>query len=262
MRTRPMTFHNFQALYRYVLMAALRDRFLWVVLGALVVVVSLSVFFGASSLTERGDFAITFMAFGLRLFGVAALVLFVTNYARRCIDSRDIDYLLSRPLSRSGFVLAHAAAFSTLAVLSALVLGGAVALMQVSDLQAGLFFWWFSLAVEFIIMANIAMFFGFFLSSPTASLIIVFAFYLLSRLIGEIMGIMAAPTYNPFMNFLEKIMEVISIFLPRLDLMGHSKWILYGPPETISYGFIFMQGVVFVAVVVCATAMDMRRRQF
>lgn len=249
-------------LFRYILMAAMRDRLFLSLVGILVIVISLSVFFGSSVLTEQDQFARSFAAFGFRLFGVICLVLFTVTYIRRCFENRDIDYLLSRPVGRIRFILTHAAAFSALALMAALLLGGVTMALEAGNLHEGVWLWWISIAAEFIIMANVAMFFAFVMGSPTACLLIVFAFYLLSRLMGEILGILAKGGGEGIFGLLSKIMEMISIFIPRLDLMGQTKWILYGVPPEISLPFILGQCGVFVALVIGATCLDMHRRQF
>lgn len=249
-------------LFRYIMMAALRDRLILSIVGLMLVVVSLSIFFGATVITEQDQFVRTFAAFGVRLFGVVALVLFVVTYVRRSFEGRDVDYLLSRPIGRIRFILTHAAGFSFLAILAAVFLGGVVAFLQMYNINAGLLSWWLSIGLEFVIMANVAMFFAFVMTSQTVCLIMVFAFYLLSRLIGEILGILQKGGQTGVMGLLSKIMEMISIFVPRLDLMGQTKWLLYGVPETLSLPFIMGQGIVFLLVIIGATVLDMHRRQF
>ena len=249
-------------LFRYILMAALRDRFFLSLFAVLVGVISLSVFFGASVLTEQDQFARSFAAFGFRLFGVVSLVLFVVSYIRRSFENRDIDYLLSRPVGRIRFVLTHAAAFSFLALLAAILLGGTTVALETGNLHSGVWMWWASIAVEFIIMANVAMFFAFVMSSTTACLMMVFAFYLLSRLMGEILGILQKAIDSAFMSVLSRCMEMISIFIPRLDLMGQSKWLLYGVPADITPIFLLGQCAIFTLLVIGATALDMHKRQF
>ena len=64
------------------------------------------------------------------------------------------------------------------------------------------------------------------------------------------------------MTVLAKVMEFISIFIPRLDLMGQTKWILYGAPPEISFGFVAAQAGVFLSLVIGATVLDLHRRQF
>lgn len=249
-------------LYLYIIRAAIRDRLFWSIGGALLVVFSLSYFFGSTTVSEGANFAIVFTAFGVRLFGVVSLVLFTINYIRRSFEARDIDYLLSRPIGRVGFILTHAAAFSTHAMASALLLGGLVIFLEKTNLSEGIFLWWFSIAVEFMIMANVAMFFSFVMKSQTACSLIVFAFYLLTRLLGQILGILNTTEGLGIIRYASKAMDVISIFLPRLDLLGQTKWILYGAPGQVSVGFIAAQGAVFCFLVICATIIDMKRRQF
>lgn len=249
-------------LYLYIIRAAIRDRLFWSVAAAIIVVFCLAYFFGSTTVNEGTNFAIVFTAFGARFFGVVSLVLFTVNYIRRSFDAREIDFLLSRPIGRVGFVLTHAAAFSTLAAVTAFLLGGLVAYLERENLNDGILLWWFSIGIEFIIMANVAMFFAFVMKSPTACALIVFAFYLLTRVIGQLHGIISQSEGAGLMRLASKTMEFISIFLPRLDLFGQTKWILYQVPEAISYGFIASQGIIFCAVVICATVIDMKRRQF
>ncbi len=251
-------------LFRYILMAAGRDRFVWGLLGVLAITVSLSNFFGASVITEQNEFASTFAAFGFRLFGVTCVVMFIGTYIRRCFENRDIDFLLSRPIGRMQFVFTHAAAFSTLAILTALVMGGTILGLEKHGAEAGFYLWWVSIMVEFLIMANVAMFFAFVITSSTACLLAIFSFYLLCRLMGDILGIMQNHSVELQGKYLamSKIMEAISMFIPRLDLMGQTKWLIYGPSSEITYAFLLGQGAVFASLIIAATAIDMHRRQF
>lgn len=249
-------------LFRYVLLAAVRDKLLIAMIGLVAVVLSLSAFFGGSVIVEQDQFARTFSAYGFRLFGVFTLAMFVISFVRRGFETRDMEYLLSRPIGRVRFVLTHAAAFSFLAVLCAFVLGAFAMLMSAGNYHEGVWLWWLSIAVEYIIVANVAMFFAFAVSSTTLCLAFVSAFYLLSRLMGDILGVLANTQDSVLMKFLARMMEVISIFIPRLDLMGQTQWILYGVPDNISLLFIIGQGAAFCAVVLGACILDIHKRQF
>lgn len=250
------------SLFRYILMAARRDRFFVSVVFLLIITICLSVFFGSSVVTEQDRFARTFAAFGFRIFGVVSLVLFTVSYIRRGFESRDIDYLLSRPIGRIRFVLTHAAGFSCLALIAAILLGGTTVALEYGNIHQGVVLWWISIAAEFIIMANVAMFFSFVINSTTACMAATFSFYLLSRLMGEILGILQKGAEGTVMTLLSKLMELISIFIPRLDLLGQTKWILYGVPPEISVGFILAHAVIFLSLIIGATVLDMHRRQF
>ncbi|PZQ44678.1 MAG: hypothetical protein DI551_09650 [Micavibrio aeruginosavorus] len=249
-------------LYRYILMAAMRDRLFLFILGLIVMIFSLSVFFGNSAIVEKDQFARVFAAFGFRLFGVVSLAMFVITYLRRCFENRDIEYLLSRPIGRLRFVLTHAAAFSTLAAVAALMLGGTTVALETGALHDGVWLWWLSIGVEFVIMANVAMFFAFVMTSASGCMLVVFAFYLLSRLMGDILGILQGDKLHGVRALLAQAMEVISVFCPRLDMMGQTKWILYDMPPDLPLAFVLGQGLVFTALVIAATCIDMNKRQF
>jgi hypothetical protein len=250
------------SLFRYILKAAARDKFFLSAAVLMVVVTCLSFFFGSSVVTEQDQFARSFAAFGFRLFGVVCLVLFVVAHIRRSFETRDVDSLLSRPLTRPSFILTHAAAFSMLAIILVVMMGGLGILFQLGALHGGIFIWWGSVALEFIIMANVALFFALVMSSFTACAGIIFAFYLLSRLMGEILGILAKGGDSGVMLILNKVMTLISIVIPRFDLMGQTQWIVHETPTQEMFLLIFGHGVVFTVLVILAAMIDLRRRQF
>jgi hypothetical protein len=270
-------------LVKYVLTAALRDRLVLVLFIMVLVGAALSVFLGSSAVTESDRFALVFAAAGLRFAGVAGLVLFIVSYIRRAFESRDVDFLLSRPLSRVAFLCSHAAAFSLLALFVAVLVTisvfaiaphhvaaatgawninpGAAADPQYA--QRGIGLWGLSLAAEFIIMANAALFFAMVLPGATAGSMASFGLYVLARLMGELLGIVNTGAYSSGYHLLAAIMNVISLIVPRLDLMAQSSWLVYGAGgSAIGLGFIIAQCVIYSALLVLAAIIDLVRRQF
>ena len=146
----------------------------------------------------------------------------------------------------------------------------------------GLALWGTSLAAEFSIMAITALFFSIVLSSAAGSALATLGVYTLSRMAGTLLGIMDIPPANWIFAILSNIMELISIMIPRLDMMGQTTWLVYGIsgsgsakflPNTGSTaywmaehlglaGFISVQGLVFISLLLTATAYDFTRRQF
>jgi hypothetical protein len=250
-------------LIKYILTAALRDRLLLVLLLMMVVGGSLSVFLGSSAITESDRFALVFASSGLRLGGVIGLVLFVVFYVRRAFDSRDVEFLLSRPLSRVTFISSHAVSFSLLALLVALVVIFSICMVSVHHIQPGVLLWGLSLAAELIIMANAALFFSMILPSATAGAMATFALYVLGRLMGELLGIVYSGSYTPGYHVMAVAMKTVSVIAPRLDLMAQSSWLIYGPGgDAINPGYVFMQGVIYSLLLIVAALVDMVRRQF
>jgi hypothetical protein len=244
----------------YVLKAALRDRLFLALLLAVIVGASVSLFLGSAAVVEKKDFALVFAASGLRLIGAAGIVLFAVFYIRRAFESRDIDFLLSRPPGRVVFILSHAAAFSLLAVLVAALMFCALAAFAQGDAGAP-FLWGLSLAVEFVIVANAALFFAMVIPSASGGAMAVFGFYALSRLMGEMIGTIHAGVDMKGGALMGAVMNVIALVIPRLDLMAQSVWLVQGTANT-SAVFILAQGVACSAVLILAAIIDLVRREF
>lgn len=252
-------------LVKYVLTAAIRDKLLLSIVAVVVLGVSLSLFMASSAVIEQNQFSIVFTASSLRLLGLAGLVLFIVFFIRRSFDARDIEYLLSRPVSRSKLVLSNAVAFSTLALAAGAMLSmivGGLAFSNGADLS-GVMKWSVGVTAEYIIMANTALFFAMVLSSPVTAGMAVIGFYVLSRMMGELLGVVANPPFH-FVGdtALAGIMKAISMLIPRLDLLTQTSWLLYGGGGFTDYVFIFMQAVVFTVLILVASLIDLVRSQF
>lgn len=265
----------------YILTAASRDKLMMTLLLMIVMGGGLSVFLGSSGLTEQESFALVFGAGGLRFLGVIGLVIFSCFYIQRSFEMREVEFLLSRPISRIGFLLSHAVAFVLLAVIVALVVTIVVAFLGAPD-PGGLRAWGMSIAVEYMIMIVLALFFSMVLSSAAGSALAALGFYVLARLIGTLLGIAALPADNALFSSLNKAMEVVSIIVPRLDIMGQTSWLVYGVEGAAGIGvlenasdyshglidmlgiggFVFAQGLCFLALLLAATSFDFSRRQF
>jgi putative exporter of polyketide antibiotics len=151
----------------------------------------------STAVIEQNKFAIVYMASSLRLLSLSGLILFVVFFVRRSFDSRDIEYLLSRPVRKSTLILSNAAAFSTLAVGAGVVLAllvGGVAYYQGGDVT-GILMWSAGVTAEYIILVNVAFFFAMVLSSPVSAGLAVLGFYALARMIGELLGITQSPSF-------------------------------------------------------------------
>ncbi len=268
-------------LIKYILTAALRDRLMVTLVVMVGAGASLGVFLGSAAMTEQESFSTVFGAGGLRFLGVAGLVLFVCFHLRRAFDNKEVEFMLSRPISRLGYLFSHAAAFIFLALIVAVVVTLCVLATGKPNVP-GLIAWGFSLMGEYAIMVVAALFFSFVLTSAAGSALATFGFYALARLIGTLIGISRAAPENMFFAFLNNVIELISVIIPRLDLMGQTSWLVYGVDgsagialrdhagmhavwlaENIGIsGFIGVQTILCIALLLAASAFDFTRRQF
>ncbi|HTK85501.1 MAG TPA: hypothetical protein VL625_10490 [Patescibacteria group bacterium] len=250
-------------LVKYVMTAALRDRLMFALVLMVIVGGALSVFLGSSAIIEPDRFALVFAATGLRFAGAVGIILFIVFHIRRAFDSRDVEFLLSRPLSRTAFICSHSLAFSLLALIVSGVVTFSIFAVSPHSNSFGMLLWAVSLAAEFIIMANAALFFAMVLPSATAGALASIGLYVLGRLMGELLGIVYTGSYSHGYRFLALSMKIVSLIVPRLDLMGQSSWLVYGTAaSTVGVGFVLAQGVVYSLLLASAALIDLVRRQF
>lgn len=268
-------------LVKYVLTAALRDKLVITLVGMILMGASLGVFLGSATITEGDSFAAVFGSGGLRFLGVVGIVLFVSFYMRRSFETKEVEFLLSRPISRMAFLISHALAFILISfAVTALIL--AAVYLTGRPHMGGFLVWGLSIAAEGAIMATAALFFSMVLSSAAGSALATLGLYVLARLMGTLLGISKVPPENILFAVLNNVMELVSIVIPRLDLMGQTSWLIYGVDGTGGFGllrgagayaermievigpagFVGFQGVVFVGLLIAAAAYDFVRREF
>ncbi len=268
-------------LVQYVVTAAMRDKLIMTLLLMIAMGGAVSVFLGAATITEKESFALVFGASGLRFLGVLGVVLFCSFYIRRSFETKEVEFLLSRPLSRMTFLYSHAAAFVLLGVALAFIVGAVVFFLGKPSLS-GFGVWLASLCMEYALMSVAALFFAMVVASASGAALATLGLYVLARLIGTVLGIAAEAPANYFYAMLNNAVELISVFVPRLDLMGQTSWLVYGvagsggigfTQEAGTYahmmvhhlgllGFISLQGVIFIMLLLAATAFDFLRREF
>ncbi len=268
-------------LVRYILTAALRDRLLVTLVLMVGAGAGLGVFLGSAAVTEQESFSTVFGAGGLRFLGVAGIVLFICFHMRRAFETKEVEYMLSRPLSRMTYLISHAVAFIILAIAIGIMITSVLIATGRPDM-VGLLLWGMSIIGEYAIMAVAALFFSIMLSSAAGSALAALGFYVLARMLGTLIGIIRLPPDNIVFAVLGNVVELVSVFIPRLDLMGQTSWLVYGvegaggivtrqgvSPLVVTLidtlgagGFIVAQSVIFVVLLLMAAAYDFLRREF
>jgi len=245
----------------YVLSAAIKDKIFLLYVGLVAIILSLSIFFGSSAVTEQDQFSAVFTSGALRIASSFTLILFIIFYFRRSFDNRDVDFLFSRPISRLQFVLAHFIAFSILSLLIAIVTSIGILILTPSELLGAALIWGLTIFLELVVLSVMAMFFGIALSTAVSATLVTICFYILARLMGDIIGILESGISNLATQALGLIMTVISFFIPRLDLIGQTSWLVYGVQD-FNYIALSLQIIIFIGLVLSATYLDLKRRQF
>lgn len=248
-------------LIKYVLLAAVRDKLIISLFVLLLLGSSISIFLGSAAVIEKDQFTLVFTAAGLRLVSVLSLVLFVVFFVRRSFESKDIEFLLSRPVGRIKIIFSYAAAFSILALIISLSVSLSVYCVAPHLYSDAHILWMASITVESVIMVSVALFFAMYISSAATATMATLAVYVLGRMMGQFLGIIDSPLVDS-QGLYAMALQLVSVITPRLDLLGQSSWLLYGVDNEYGLFYAMAQGAVFSLLVLLCSSIDFIRRQF
>lgn len=247
---------------RYILITALRDWLFIGLLAGILVATAVSATLGSTAFIEEKEMTLTFASASARLILMAGLIVFVCFHIRNAFDTKEIDVILSRPISRSSVVLSYWLGFSFVGLLLTLPIIAIIALIGVNDF-AGFVGWAASLILEMGLVVALALFASFTMRSAVTSVLGCMGFYVLSRMMAFFVFTSNSGMFNdPKFIGLKWALQAISTLLPRLDFFGKSDWLVYGLNSTQDWQVYVLQAVIFVPLLLVATQIDFRRKQF
>ncbi len=249
---------------RYILLTALRDLLFTGLLIGVVIATWLSHVLGSMAIVETREMALSFAGGSSRIILVLGLVVFVCFHIRQAFESRELDVFLSRPISRASLVVSYWLGFAYVALL--LVLPTMVLIMALGTIsKPGFFAWSLTLLLENWLMTAVALFAAFTLRSATSAVLVSFGVYALSRMMAFfIVTSQAGFTLgNAYIKLaLTYILKVVSVIVPRLDLFGKTEWMVYGVTHPHELTLVVVQSLIFIPLLLTATAIDFSKKEF
>lgn len=247
---------------RYILITALRD---WLFLGLLLGVLfatAISATLGGTAFLEEKEMTLTFASGAARLIVMIGLIVFVCFHIRNAFDTKEIDVILSRPISRSSLVVAYWLGFSLVSLLLTIPVVAILAVIGVGNWE-GYAGWAASLLCEAGLVVALALFSAFTLKSAVASVLACMGFYVLSRMMEFfVMTAESGIVHGREYLMLNYVLTAISTLVPRLDLFTKSEWLIYGFNTPQDWQVFVVQVVIFVPLLLLASIADFRRKQF
>ncbi len=249
---------------RYILITAGRDRLFVGLIAGLIAAGLIARAMGYTAMLEPEQMTLTFSAAAARMILAVGLIVFVCFHVRHAFDSKEIDVLLSRPISRANVVVSYWLGFALIGIVLTLC---AVLMLYVNGIlhQQGYMNWGASLLLECWLVVAIALFTAFTFSSAVSSVLSSLAFYVLSRMMGFFVvtaenGVLFSEQKVNLV--LEYIIDAISFIIPRLDFFGKSNWLAYGVSDAADYYLYALQAGVFIPLLLVFTIIDFKRKQF
>jgi hypothetical protein len=249
-----------KATIRLVMLTALRDRLFVGLIVLLAMSAALALFLGGTALIEQLETATVFGAGAGRIVLVLGLSIFAGLHIQSLFETREVEAILSRAISRTRFVISYWLGLACVAAVLAAIFSAAI--LTVTGFKAGALLWAGTLVAECIIVMAVAVFAGLMLERATPTVLFTMGFYALARLMGFFVGIRQTGTDFSIATYLVKWgLDAVLLFIPRLDLFAQTQWLVYGAGQ-IETTFLATQIALFLALVLAAASYDLGRKQF
>lgn len=248
---------------RYIILTAIRDRlFLGLLLGVGAAAYISSVL-GSTAMLEPEQMTLAFTAASARVIVMLGIIVFIGFHVRNAFETREMDMLVARPISRTNLVLSFATGFALVALL---LVAPVLLLIYISGVLSETGFWVYaaSLLAEGWLVASIALFCALTMKSGTVSVLSALAIYTISRMVGYFL----ATTHSGMSEGSELLMgskwliQGVSTIIPRLDFFAKSEWLIYGPRSMEDATLFAYQAAIFIPLILVAAIIDFKRKEF
>lgn len=201
---------------------------------------------------------IALAAYGIRLFLVIFFVSHATNNILQEISYQWLDLLRANGLSSLKYLLCKLLNYLMLALLiniSVFLLG-----WMFVDNVPGLLFWTLSLCMELLIVVSAAIFFSFgFASLPIALSATLFG-YLFARVAYIIPSNASITELLSLTEIIEFLFHIIKIVFPNLAIFTQSKWMIEGAPAVSILGWLMLQTIIIIGLLITITLWDISHK--
>ena len=255
-------FKSLASIARFTVIEAVRTRLLWLAAGLLLAVALTAEFAAALALTDSQSYRLGVYAALSRLSLVFVVALFVSTSVVRELQDRLLDLTLSRPVPRVSWYLGRLAGFAAAAAVLAVF--AVIPLIFYAPTGATLA-WGVSLAAELWIIAAACLTCVITLGQVTFALIVVAAFYVLSRAMSAIILMSSGPAVDMTVwssAAIEKLVGLLALLLPSLDRFTQASWLTHPAGEAPPLGDIALQTVIYSMVLIGVGLVDFYRREY
>lgn len=256
-----------KTLFKFILLTGLRDKLYLSLLIILTGVFGLSNLIGFSALSEEAQMQMTYFAFLSRIIITCGMILFICFYINKEFENREIDFILSKPISRTKFVLSYWLGFNIIS----LILLVPVALVMIffnNPNILGLLWWIISVILEIMLVSTFAIVASLIIKSAVVSVLASFSFYFIGRMMGFFVYSISIPKNigttmtSSWQDFAEVLLKLLSSVFPRLDLFGKSEWLVYGITNAKDIYIVSIQSAIYIPLMLFVAFYDFKKKQF
>src|ERR1700704_6656205 len=246
-------------LARFVLLEARRGGLPWLAFASIAVALGLAAFLAQVAVTESLALQASIVAALLRACAVFLIAAHVASSTLRELNDKELERMLSLPLSRSTQYLGRLAGFALCGIALAVACAAPLLLWASAGTVA---LWALSLACECALVAAAALFFSMALAQLVPAIAATAGMYLLARAISAIQAIASGPlAESSFASEAARwTVQGVALLLPRLDAATRTEWLLYGVPPMSVYASALGGLALYWVLLVAAGLFDFHRK--
>ena len=220
----------------------------------------LSIFLGSNAVVEAQEAKIVYTASSSRIVIMLGFVVFISFYIKRMFENREIEVILSRAVSRTKVLLSMFVGFSM--TLLCLIFPVFIVLIFLKCKLSHIFIWVISLYCEGLIILSFSLCCSLVIKGFASIFLGCFTFYIISRTIGDFVVYLKMSLSTNMEIFMESVLKILSIFIPRLDFFGKSSWLIYGDFNLSLFVTFLLQTLISCSVFLIVATIDLKNKRF
>ncbi len=253
-----------KSVFKYILLTAIRDRLYIGLLIILTAAFGISAILGSTFIVEADQTSIVYIAGSFRMIFAVGMILFSCFYVRKSFDNKEVEFILSKSISRHSLIFAYMLGFVLVALFVFIPI--AIILLIAKANFIGLVFWLLSVLFEIFILISVAVLSSLILKNAISSIFATLGFYILARMMAFFVLTIDIPDsyvdFNSVQRSLKSFLKFISFIFPRLDQFAQSEWLIYGITDYKSVIITSIQGLIYVPLLTFMSFFDFNKKQF
>lgn len=252
-----------KSIIKYILLSGIRDRLYIGLFLTLVTSFSLSIFLGSTALIEQQQMTVAYIAGSSRVILAVGLILFVCLNIARAFENKEVEFIISKAISREKFILSYLIGFFLSAILIFVPLIFALILVAKAN-KIGLLMWALTLFSEITILIIFSLLASLILRNSFLAITASFGFYIISRMMGIFVIAIELPQdlQTVRSHLMPSLLKYMSVLFPRLDLFAQSMWLNYGISDFSNLKIILWQSLIYIPLMIFMAFHDFKKKQF
>ncbi len=245
---------------RFALVEALRGKLALAVVAVAVLGLGVALFLGEMAITEAARIQGTALAAFNRMAAALLVVSFVISGISREQADKGLEMLLAQAIPRASYVIGKLIGYTLLAWLAALVFCAPLLIFAPALNVAA---WGISLALELTLVAAAALACSLVIGQSALSMLMVAAFYTLSRVMASILAITSSPVGSigsPSFKTMGWFMGGLAALLPGFDRFASAAWLWEGSAVWSHLPALLIQFVIYLPLLAGVALFDFYRK--